>query len=713
MKLFLAALAAALVATAHGASLPQKEAAQPAPGTTTTTDVKHELTGEGVQPDIKFRKGPQVTDGSGVPLNALKFQLDPKPKSKCMYDMNTFVESNLNYGSDGGLYAEMIRNRAFQSPADGVFGVGKDDTIGSGSLTAWQPIGGAKLELVGDKPISAALPKSAKISCTNKDGEACGIKNLGFFGMPVEAGEQYNASFYIRSDKHKEISLDFGLFSNDVTTSFAHSNQMFKLGSDWTPVNLVLKPRVSASDINNVFAIQTRTEIESFQVQFVSLFPTTFEGTVARKDVAQKMLKFKPKAIRWPGGNDLVGYTIASRFQWNNTIGPLLDRPGRLGNWAGWNTDGLGVVEMYNFIQKVGARLIVGLWAGVDANGNSVPLNDLEPYVQQQVDFVHFLLDTEGKFAELRVKSGGPKQPYDVQAFLIGNEGGLKPAVDYQTRFDMITNRLKKEFANLKGFDEIDLIASAAVCVPTGYKYRVDLLNQPIYGTPAEFVDKYHMYDDASRTNNTVFYSMEFAVINSGMEADDNIWFGAGRLHHSILQGSLAESIFILGMENNCDIVRGAAYAPELSNESDNRASQSTPGMLEFDTTKVVGSTSWLMQSLISANRISQNLVVKNSKDLEAAKIYTSAGLDEKGNVVIKIVNYSEENKNIAIDAGAQIGAQAECWEVAGNGPLDSNTLEKQPIKTEGCNAKISGGIVSVTLRKWSFTVIKAPLAKN
>ncbi len=85
------------------------------------------------------------------------------------------------------------------------------------------------------------------------------------------------------------------------------------------------------------------------------------------------------------------------------------------------------------------------------------------------------------------------------------------------------------------------------------------------------------MYDDASRTNNTVFYSMEFAVINSGMEADDNIWFGPGRLHHSILQGSLAESIFILGMENNCDIVRGAAYAPELSNESDDRASQSTP----------------------------------------------------------------------------------------------------------------------------------------
>lgn len=664
--------------------------------------------------ELRYRKGPQVTDATGASLAPFKsgptVQLDTKPKSKCMYDMNTFIESNLNYGSDGGLYAEMIRNRAFQSPADAVFGVGKNDTIGSGSLTAWQPVADSKLELVDDKPLSAALPKSAKITCAGKAGTACGIKNLGFFGMPVEAGEVYNASFYIRTDKPQKLSLSFGLYNVDLTQSYAERKAIVEVGSGWTPFNAVLKPRVGANDINNVFAIQTDTGIESFQVNLISLFPTPYPGTVARRDLAEMFLKFKPKAIRWPGGNDLVGATINSRFQWNNTLGPLENRPGRLGNWAGWNTDGLGAVEMYNFITKMGARIIVGLWAGVDANGNSVPLKDLEPYVQQQVDFVHFLLDTEGKFADLRVKSGGPREPYDVQAFLIGNEGGLKPAVEYQTRFNLITNRLKKEFANYKGFDEIDLIASAPVCVPTGYKYRVDLLNQPIYGTPSDFIGKYHMYDDASRTNNTVFYSMEFAVINSGMEADDNVWFGPGRLHHSILQGSLAESVFILGMENNCDVVRGAAYAPELSNESDDRASQSTPGILEFDTTKVVGSTSWLTQSLVSANRISQNLAVKNSKDLEEAKIYVSAGLDEKGNVVVKLVNYSEKSVPLTIDAGVQVGG-TQCKEVAGQGPLDSNTLEKQMVKTATCEAKASGKQVGVELKKWSFTVVTAKTA--
>ena len=662
---------------------------------------------------IKVRKGPQVTDGTGTPLDGgLTLQLDPKPKSKCMYDMNTFVESNLNYGTDGGLYAEMIRNRAFQSPADGVFGAGKNDSIGSGSLTAWQPVGDSKVELVGDKPLSKVLPNSAKITCDIKQGISCGIKNLGFFGLPVEAGEEYNASFYIRSDNPKKTELRFGLYNVDLTQVWAESKSTVQVDNNWTPVHMVLRPSKGAPDINNVFAIQSDATIGSFQVNLASLFPTTYEGTVARKDLANKFRKFRPQAIRWPGGNDLVGATIASRFQWNNTIGPLIDRPGRLGNWAGWNTDGLGVVEMYNFIQKMGARIIVGLWAGVDANGNSVPLADLDPYIQQQVDFVHFLLDTEGKFADLRVKSGGPKAPYDVQAFMIGNEGGLKPAVGYQTRFDKLVAALKKDFSDLKGFDEIDMIASAPICVPTGYKYRVDLLNQPIYGTPADFIDKYRMYDDASRTNNTVFYSMEFAVINSGMEPDGDIWHGAGRLHHSILQGSLAESVFILGMENNCDIVRGAAYAPELSNESDDRASQSTPGLLEFDTTKVVGSTSWLMQSLVSANRISQNLAVKNSKELEEAKIYVSAGLDSKGAVVVKIVNYSEKSQPLTINTGVQVSTP-KCQEVAGQGPLDSNTLEKQLIRTEDCQATASGTSMSVTLKKWSMTVLTAPVSSN
>ncbi|SJX61927.1 related to alpha-L-arabinofuranosidase I precursor [Sporisorium reilianum f. sp. reilianum] len=699
MKFFVA-LAVALAASAHGAALPQSDKTEP------STDLKS-------VDRLNVRKGPQITDATGARLKSgLTLKLGTKPKAKCMYDMDTFVESNLNYGSDGGLYAEMIRNRAFQSPADGVFGVGANDTIGSGSLTAWQPVGDSKAELVGDNPLSAALPMSAKITCDTKKNALCGIKNFGFFGLPVKAGETYNASFYLRADKPGKYRFKYGLFSTDLTQSWAQNDVFVELGKDWTPIHHVLKPSTGAPDINNVFAIQTNAETGSFQVNLVSLFPTTFPGTVARMDVANMMQTFKPKAIRWPGGNDLVGHTIASRFQWNNTIGPLIDRPGRLGNWAGWNTDGLGVVEMYNFIEKLGARLIVGLWAGVDANGNSVALKDLDPYIQQQVDFVHFLLDTKGKFAELRVKSGGPSKPYDVQAFLIGNEGGLKPAVDYQTRFDMITKRLKKEFASLKGFDEIDLIASAAVTVPTGYKYRVDLLNQPIYGTPADFVGKYRMYDDASRTNNTVFYSMEFAVINSGMEADDNIWFGPGRLHHSILQGSLAESIFILGMENNCDIVRGAAYAPELSNESDERASQSTPGMLEFDTTKVVGSTSWLMQSLVSANRISQSLPVQNSKELEAAKVYVSAGLDEQGQVVVKLVNYSEKHVLLSINVGEQVRSPT-CYQVAGQGPLDSNTLDKQPIHTELCHANAEGTYMSVDLSKWSLTVIKAASSKN
>lgn len=264
---------------------------------------------------LRYRKGPQVTDATGAPLTSgLTLKLEDKPKAKCIYDMDTFVESNLNYGTDGGLYAEMIRNRAFQSPADAVYGVGKNDAIGSGSLTAWQPVGKSKLELVDDKPLSAALPTSAKVTCENEGG-MCGIKNLGFFGLPVEGGETYNASFYIRTDKPRRMRVKFGLFNNDLTEMYAESDDIVQVGSEWTPIHQVLKPLNGAPDINNVFAIETNADSGSFQVNLVSLFPSPYPGTVVRSDVAEKMMKFKPKAIRWPGGNDLVGHSIASRFQ--------------------------------------------------------------------------------------------------------------------------------------------------------------------------------------------------------------------------------------------------------------------------------------------------------------------------------------------------------------------------------------------------------------
>ncbi len=123
---------------------------------------------------------------------------------------------------------------------------------------------------------------------------------------------------------------------------------------------------------------------------------------MARKDLAEKMLKFKPKAIRWPGGNDLVGATIASRFQWNNTLGPLIDRPGRLGNWAAGTPMVLVLLKCTTSSTRLALVLLLVSGPGVDANGNSVPEADLEPYIQQQVDFVHFLLDKEGQFADLR-----------------------------------------------------------------------------------------------------------------------------------------------------------------------------------------------------------------------------------------------------------------------------------------------------------------------
>ncbi|KZP01928.1 glycoside hydrolase family 51 protein, partial [Athelia psychrophila] len=75
------------------------------------------------------------------------------------------------------------------------------------------------------------------------------------------------------------------------------------------------------------------------------------------------------------------------RWQWNATVGALIDRPGRVGDWGYPNTDGLGLYEYMTFCEDVGMEAIMAIWAGYSLNGASVAQGAaLEPYIQQSID---------------------------------------------------------------------------------------------------------------------------------------------------------------------------------------------------------------------------------------------------------------------------------------------------------------------------------------
>jgi alpha-N-arabinofuranosidase len=76
---------------------------------------------------------------------------------------------DINNSGDGGVYAELVQNRAFQG-----------SSIFPSTLNNWHPIGGAQLALKNlSSPLSQALPTSMQVNSGNGSEDEIGFWNEG------------------------------------------------------------------------------------------------------------------------------------------------------------------------------------------------------------------------------------------------------------------------------------------------------------------------------------------------------------------------------------------------------------------------------------------------------------------------------------------------------------------------------------------------------
>lgn len=153
-----------------------------------------------------------------------------------------FLHEDINNSGDGGIYAELIQNRAFQySDAYPV------------STDHYYPINGAGLSIqfLG-KPLSDALPASMRVSAANGTG-AVGFENEGYWGMDVKQ-QKYTGSFWVKGayDGSFTASLKSNL-TDDVFGSVEIESK--SVANDWTEHEFVLKPTEDAPNSNNTFAV--------------------------------------------------------------------------------------------------------------------------------------------------------------------------------------------------------------------------------------------------------------------------------------------------------------------------------------------------------------------------------------------------------------------------------------------------------------------------
>jgi len=246
------------------------------------------------------------------------------------------------------MYAELVRNRAFQ---------GSD--LFPRSLDGWSAVNGAALSLKNlSTPLSQALPSSMNVALGNvTNTTSIGFANAGYWGIDVRQ-QKYKGSFYVRGEYNGQFTASLQSALTNETFGSVKVKSECK-SNEWVQHNYTLVPTKDASNSNNTLVITFNPGgVSSGFLDFnlISLFPPTYKGREngLRTDLAEALAALEPTFFRFPGGNALEGPNLANPWKWNETIGPLKDRPGRPGAWGYQTSDGLGLVEYLHWCDDMG-----------------------------------------------------------------------------------------------------------------------------------------------------------------------------------------------------------------------------------------------------------------------------------------------------------------------------------------------------------------------
>ncbi|KAI0674371.1 glycoside hydrolase family 51 protein [Trametes maxima] len=598
--------------------------------------------------------------------------------------VNLLLFMTTTQSGDGGLYAELLQNRAFQQVAPNT----------AAALAAWHPVNNAKLAVIADtSPVSNALPNSLQFSVPSGSTGRVGFTNEGFWGIKVDSSWTYKASLYFRFPTSSSFSgaLTVGLQTNAGKVLAQNSTQIHGTTTKWTQVNLELHPTASAPDVSNSFFVSIDGAAgagQTINFALFSLFPPTFKNRPngLRIDVAEALTEMGPSFFRFPGGNNLrkahkhgvvkqEGQTTATRWQWNATVGSLLDRPGRVGDWGYVNTDGLGLLEYLQFFEDAGMEPIMAVWAGeysllgYSLGKTSLTENQLAPYIQQAKDQINFVVGDPAKSAPAALRASlGHREPFALRFVEVGNEDFFASG-SYTYRWHDFVTELQAEFPKIRFIATTNAWNPILSPVPQSYDVHV-------YQTPTWFYQNAFYYDGFQR-NGTTYFEGEYAAIST----NPNNLFGSiadGRLAFPTSASAAGEAAFMTGLERNSDIVFAAAYAPLLQHVN---STQWTPDLVSYTAGSVIRSTSFYAQKLFATNKGDQYL--PSTLPTKGGSLHWSiTRTSNSGKTFIKVANAGNAAQSLTFEL-SQFGSVSSSGtvqvltgpETASNTPEAPNTV--------------------------------------
>ncbi len=606
---------------------------------------------------------------------------------------------DINMAADGGVYAELVKNRSFEF---------------NNSLAGWTEIkkGGGDGSITVDDRKAERPDNPHFITLTLKSSAgAYGLANEGFRGMGIKKGEAYSFSVMARQHAGSKVSLHIELLNPDNTV--IGTAELIPTEQTWKRYNVKFTANQTVMKAHLNVTAKNEGAID---LDMISLFPVhTWKNRPGglRADLVQKLADLKPGFLRFPGGCIVEGRDLTQRYQWKKTIGDIDHRESIINRW---NTEiknrqapdyyqsfGLGFFEYFLLAEDIGATPLPILNCGMACQFNTgqlVPLDQLDPYLQDALDLIEFAngsLNT--KWGKLRTDLGHPA-PFNLKMMGVGNE---QWGPQYVERWKIFEKTIKQKYPYMK------LVTSVGPD-PEGEKFTLldstfrslnaDILDEHYYRAPKWFLDNVKRYDNYPRNGPKIFAG-EYAAQSVATVSPDN---------KNNWQCAMSEAAFMTGLERNADVVNMASYAPLFAHVD---GWQWTPDLIWFDNLRSYATPNYYVQQLYSLNKGTDVVpITLNNKAVTGQDgCFASAVLDGKTHeLVVKIINTSSKAQHsIFAIAGAKKLSPAGVITTLQDDDLNAvNSLDHQDVVSpKKHKINLNGNKIKLVLKPYSFNVIK------
>lgn len=617
-----------------------------------------------------------------------------KPGAPIQPTMYGLFFEDINFGADGGLYAELIKNRSFEFPQ---------------SLMGWNTFG--KVEVRNDNAPFERNPHYVRLNNSGHGHKHTGLENEGFRGIGVKQDATYRFSVWARSVDGGEQKIRIELIDADN-----HPFERKELAIDskeWKKYGIVLtSPKEEAKASLRIFL----TSEGPVDLEHISLFPTdTWKGREngLRRDLVEALDELNPGLFRFPGGCIVEGTDLETRYDWKKSVGPVENRPLNENRWHYtfahrlfpdyFQTYGMGFYELFLLSEDMGAEPLpvvnVGLSCQYQNEGEHchVPVGELQDYIQDALDLIEFANgSTSTTWGKVRAEMGHP-EPFNLKFIGIGNE---QWGAEYPARLEKFIDAIRAQYP------EIKIIGSSGPQAegkefeylwPEMKRLKVDLVDEHYYRSPEWFLNQATRYDSYDRKGPKVFAG-EYAAHPQNRKNN--------------FESALAESAFMTGLERNADIVHMATYAPLLAHVD---AWQWRPDLIWFDNLRCVRTPNYYVQKLYAHHAGTNVLPLTWNKNAVTGQdgLYASAVIDtDKQEIIVKLSNVSKENKDIRINLeglNRKVKIEPEVQAILLKGEADKeNTLDNpDAIVPVTSSVSVNGTVLQVTAESGSFNVYR------